>query len=167
MRTPPEGLSVRAMEEADIDGLVPLVNQPNFRRFTLRLPFTNRATIAAWLPGEDQNRFQLVAELDGGVVGTASLVRGRGRRAHAGGIGMGVHDAFQGQGIGGALIAGLIDLADDWLGLRRLELEVDVDNEAGIALYRRFGFETEGRHVDHGFREGAYHDAFAMARLRR
>ncbi len=80
---------------------------------------------------------------------------------------MGMHDEFQGRGIGTALLAGLIDLADDWLGLRRLGLEVDVDNAAAIALYRRFGFETEGRHLDFAYREGAYHDAFAMARLRR
>ena len=68
MRNPPEGLVIRAMEEGDVDGLVELANQLNFRRFTLRLPFTNRATIAAWLPGDDRNRFQLVTDLDSRVV---------------------------------------------------------------------------------------------------
>ncbi|MBL8192483.1 MAG: GNAT family N-acetyltransferase, partial [Blastocatellia bacterium] len=56
--------------------------------------------------------------------------------------------------------------ADKWLNLLRLELEVYCDNDAAIALYKKFGFEIEGRLVKFSFREGEYVDAFFMARLR-
>jgi putative acetyltransferase len=37
-----------------------------------------------------------------------------------------------------------VDLADKWLNLTRLGLEVYTDNEPEIRLYERFGFEREG-----------------------
>ena len=36
----------------------------------------------------------------------------------------------------------------------------------GIALYEKFGFEIEGTHRRYAFRDGAYVDAYTMARLR-
>ena len=59
-----------------------------------------------------------------------------------------------------------VDLADNWLNLSRLELEVYTDNEPAIRLYRKFGFAVEGTLVRFAFRDGRYVDAFAMARLR-
>ena len=60
----------------------------------------------------------------------------------------------------------LIELADNWLDLRRLELTVFADNAPAITLYERFGFAREGLHRAHAFREGTYADALAMGRLR-
>jgi putative acetyltransferase len=60
----------------------------------------------------------------------------------------------------------IIDLADNWLNLTRLELEVYADNEAAIHLYERFGFEIEGTLRQHAFREGRYVDSKMMGRLR-
>jgi putative acetyltransferase len=76
-----------------------------------------------------------------------------------------VHDDFHGRGIGSALMAALIDVADKWLDLKRLELTVYVDNAAAVALYRKFGFEVEGTRRGDTFRDGRYVDSFAMARL--
>jgi putative acetyltransferase len=59
-----------------------------------------------------------------------------------------------------------MDLADNWLNLRRLELEVYTDNEPAIRLYERFGFEREGTLRQHAFRAGRYVDSYLMARLR-
>ena len=39
------------------------------------------------------------------------------------------------------------------------------DNERAIALYRKFGFEIEGTHKAYAFRNGAYADTYAMARV--
>ena len=69
--------------------------------------------------------------------------------------------------VGTALLAALVDMADNWLGLRRLELEVLADNEPALALYTRFGFEPEGVRCDAVFRAGAHVDTLAVARLRR
>ncbi len=50
----------------------------------------------------------------------------------------------QGLGVGRALLKTVIDLADNWLNLKRIELTVYVDNERAINLYKKFGFEIEG-----------------------
>ena len=69
----------------------------------------------------------------------------------------------QGQGIGTALLEAVLDLADNWLMLRRVELEVYADNGGAIRLYERLGFETER---EAAVKAGAYVDTLVMARLR-
>jgi len=69
--------------------------------------------------------------------------------------------------VGTALMLAAIELADKWLNLRRLELEVYTDNEAAIHIYKKFGFDIEGKQVDFAFRDGQYVDVFTMARLNR
>lgn len=71
-----------------------------------------------------------------------------------------------GRGIGTALISELVDMADNWLDIRRLELNVYTDNSVAIRLYEKFGFRREGVFVGYAYREGAYVDSLAMARLR-
>jgi len=78
---------------------------------------------------------------------------------------MGVHDDFCRRGIGSALLGALVEAADGWLNIKRLQLTVYTDNETAIRLYRRFGFEEEGVSRAFAFRDGAYVDALAMARL--
>jgi putative acetyltransferase len=60
----------------------------------------------------------------------------------------------------------VLDLADNWLNLTRIELSVYTDNAAGLALYKKFGFEIEGTHRRYAFRGGRYVDAYSMARVR-
>jgi putative acetyltransferase len=81
-------------------------------------------------------------------------------------IHMTVRDDWQGKGVGTALMEAALDLADNWLNLKRLELTVYADNAAGIALYEKFGFEIEGTHRCFAFRNGEYVDACSMARIR-
>jgi L-phenylalanine/L-methionine N-acetyltransferase len=88
------------------------------------------------------------------------------RRAHAMHLGMTVHKDFQGKGVGTALMQALVDLADKWLNVFRLELTVYTDNERAIALYRKFGFEIEGTHKAYGLRAGQYVDTYSMARVK-
>jgi RimJ/RimL family protein N-acetyltransferase len=61
-------------------------------------------------------------------------------------IGMMVAADWRGRGIGTALLAAAIDWARA-RGLHKLTLSVFPHNDAAIALYRKFGFVEEGRHV--------------------
>ena len=79
---------------------------------------------------------------------------------------MSVHDDFQNRGVGSALMAAMVDLADNWLGLRRIELEVWTDNAPAVHLYEKFGFKIEGRGRQFARRAGQLVDAYYMARLR-
>jgi len=161
----PEGLLIRAIRPEDAEALAELVNLPGFRFGTLRRPFHTPEEMRAWTEPARHGGLHLVAFVEGALVGEAGLQRLSGRRDHAGEIGMGVHDAWTGRGIGRALLAALIDVSDRWMGLRRLELTVFVDNAPAMALYRSLGFEVEGTHRAFALRDGALVDAHAMARV--
>lgn len=137
-------------------------------RGTLQLPLRSVEDTRKYLANLPAGDIQLVACVRGRIVGGIGLHRGalRPRRQHVGNIGISIHDDWVGRGIGTALLRAAIDLADNWLGLRRLELTVYPDNSRAIALYERFGFVVEGRHRDYALRDGGYVDALAMARLR-
>lgn len=159
-------VEIRAARPSDAERIASIANLPGFRSGTLRLPFQNIEETQRWLDKHDPSAITLVAVLDGQIVGNAGLRRLAGRRIHCGNIGMGVHDDFAGRGIGTALLAALVDAADNWLAIKRLELTVYVDNAPAIRLYEKFGFETEGRLKAFAFRNGDYVDAFTMARLK-
>ncbi len=55
------------------------------------------------------------------------------------------------------------DLADNWLGLRRLELSVYTDNAPAIRLYEKFDILVEGTARQFALRGGRYVDAHYMA----
>jgi putative acetyltransferase len=109
----------------------------------------------------------LVAEVDGQAIATAGLHSGGPavRRRHAMNLGIGVGKDHQGQGVGKALMAALIDYADNWAHILRIELTVYTDNARAIALYQQFGFVTEGTHRAYALRNGHYADTYSMARL--
>ncbi|MBB6484966.1 GNAT family N-acetyltransferase [Rhizobium lusitanum] len=159
-------VTIRATRVSDAEAIAAIANLPGFRAGTLRLPFQNIEETRQWLEKPSPNSTGIVAEVDGQVVGSAGLTRLSGRRIHIGQIGMGVHDDFTGSGIGSALLGALIDTADNWLAIKRLELTVYADNIPAIGLYEKFGFETEGRLRAFAFRNGEFVDALTMARLR-
>jgi putative acetyltransferase len=159
------GFSIRAREPSDSDGIAELMALPKVRFGTLRLPFTSRDATRKWMESMSDTHTAIVAVLNGRLIGSAALIQNKGRRSHVGGIGLCVHDDFQGRGIGSALVAALIEVADNWLNLRRLELSVYVDNEPAIRLYNKFGFVIEGTRRADAFRDGAFVDSHAMARL--
>ena len=118
-----------------------------------------------WIEKTPSANLALVAVVADQIVGDAGLHRFSGRQLHVAGVGLGVHDAWTGKGIGTALLSALVEAADRWLGIWRLELTVYVDNAPAIHLYRRFGFEMEGTHRAFALRDGQYVDAHAMARI--
>ena len=61
-------------------------------------------------------------------------------------IGMMVAADWRGRGVGTALVAAAIEWARA-RGMHKLTLSVFPHNDAAIALYRKFGFIEEGRHV--------------------
>lgn len=58
----------------------------------------------------------------------------------------------------------ILDLADKWLMLVRVELTAFVENECAVKLYKSLGFEIEGIRKYGGIRDGKYADEYLMAR---
>ncbi|ASV85312.1 acetyltransferase domain protein [Ochrobactrum quorumnocens] len=142
-----------------------MTNMPKFRAGTSRLPFTRVANTRQWLSNLKDKHIVIVATLDGKIVGSCDIRRADGRRIHAGTIGIGVHDDYHGQGIGTGLMREIIDVADNWLNLQRLDLTVFADNLHAIQLYENFGFEREGVLRSDAFRDGQFVDCILMGRL--
>ena len=91
------------------------------------------------------NEVELVAVVDGRIVGSAgvSAVRSRRKVAHRARFGISILKEYWGMGIGRVLMEASIDCARQ-AGYTQLELEVVADNERAAALYRRAGFEEYG-----------------------
>jgi putative acetyltransferase len=156
---------IRHAEPADIDAIKAIYDQPSVYANTLQLPYQ---PVANWqkLYNAGAGFYNLVAELEGKVVGQLGLqVCQNPRRRHVAELGMGVAEDYQGQGIGSALLRSALELSDQWLNIRRLELTVYSSNEVAIALYERFGFEVEAELADFAFQYGNYVSALCMARI--
>ncbi|KAA3628097.1 MAG: GNAT family N-acetyltransferase [Proteobacteria bacterium] len=161
-------IEIRHAVPEDYKAVQQIHAQPGVIDGTLQLPFPSAELWKRRLADKPDGLYSLVSSIDGDVVGMFGLWidAHSPRRRHAAGIGMAVHDRWQGRGVGTALLEAGIDLADNWLNLVRLELHVFVDNERAISLYRRFGFEIEGTLARYAFRSGRFDDAYLMARIR-
>lgn len=161
-------ISIRRAEPADCEALQRIYASPKVIWGTLQLPFPSVESWCKRLAEPAEGSFSLVACVDEEVVGQLQLgtFPNSPRRRHVGRIGMAVRDDYQGQGVGTALVQAAVDLADNWLNLRRLELEVYTDNDPAVRLYQRFGFVIEGTLVQFAYRAGQYVDVYAMARLK-
>lgn len=101
------------------------------------------------------NEVELVAVVDGKIVGSAGVTAVGSRRkvAHRARFGISVLQEYWGMGIGRVLMDACIDSARR-AGYSELELEVVADNERAVSLYRRAGFEEYGRNP-RGYRSAA------------
>ena len=161
------GIVVRRTEPDDAEGLCRVFSGPRAVEGTLQLPLPSVEEWRGRVSGLPAHDHSLVACVDGEVVGGLALETypTTWRRRHAAEIGMAVRDDWRGKGVGTALLRAALDLADNWLGLTRIELSVYTDNAAAVALYEKFGFEIEGTHRRFAFRNGRYVDAYSMARV--
>jgi putative acetyltransferase len=163
-----EGLKMRRAEADDFEQVYEMFASAKVYAGTLQLPYPSREYWRRRLTENVDSVYYIVAIIDDRIVGMVSVATypNRPRRRHAGAIGISVHADWQGKGLGKELMRAIVDFADNWLNLTRLELEVYADNEAAIRLYERFGFEVEGTLRQHAYRDGRYVDSIVMGRLR-
>jgi putative acetyltransferase len=167
----PPRVTVRRITVDDADSFAGMLSDPEVYPHLLQMPHGSgeqwRARLAANAAPGSADLLLVAVGPDGALVGGAGLhpVGASPRRRHAMCLGMLVQPTWQRRGVGSQLLQALIDVADNWLGLLRLELEVYAGNHKAQSLYRRFGFVEEGRHRCHALRDGVYVDTLSMARL--
>lgn len=107
----------------------------------------------------------LVCEINDQLVGYLSANRENFvRMRHSAYIVTGIVENYTGQGIGTKLFSEL----DTWCNsneIHRIELTVMCHNLAGVALYKKMGFEIEGKKRHSLLIDGQYIDEYYMAKL--
>jgi ribosomal protein S18 acetylase RimI-like enzyme len=123
------------------------------------------STRAFVLGNIEQGWPQWVAVCAGQVVGWCDVTpKPRPIHANAGVLGMGLLPEFRRQGIGKQLILRTLGAAREF-GFHRVELTVREDNANAIELYKKVGFELEGRQRDAIRVDGVYENLVLMAVL--
>ncbi|MCC7509453.1 MAG: GNAT family N-acetyltransferase [Planctomycetes bacterium] len=125
-------------------------------------PQQEREWIAAYL--ENPNALLLVAEAQGDIVGNINFRPAeRTRLAHTGTLGMGLRPAWQGRGIGHALLRTLLDWARDNPKIEKVSLQVLGNNPRAIRLYYKCGFTVNGvKPREIKLDDGSYTDDISM-----
>jgi putative acetyltransferase len=153
----------------DVDAIVRIFSGPLAIRGTLQLPFPSPEVWRQRLAEPEAGLVPLVACVDAEPLGMLGIHTRpeMPRLRHSAMIGMAVRDDWQKRGLGTALLRAAVDMADNWLQLTRLELQVFVDNTPAIRLYEKFGFEKEGTLRQGAVCEGILTDVLLMGRIKR
>ncbi len=167
-RSTPLKIAVRPATEDDAEAFAKVFADRSASNGTLQHPYTSSEVWRTRLAGNvGMRQVVLAAVVNGRVVGNAGVhaVSENPLEKHVCSLGISITHAFQGRGVGRALMNACLDFADHWANYARVELTVHADNLRAINLYESLGFQHEGRLRDYSFREGGYVDALFMARL--
>ena len=155
---------IRPLHEEDGEGLHGMYQSmsPDALRWSMA-PYTEE-TIDRWI-GNLPNLISLVAVHNDDIVGYASVQKfTHPRLAGTGDLNIYIHQDYQGAGLGTALMVILLNAANEH-SLHRINLEVVADNETAVHLFRKFGFNMEGRKVDaYKAMNGGLHDILLMGK---
>jgi RimJ/RimL family protein N-acetyltransferase len=164
-------LIIRAVQEDDAEEFLTLSNRLDEETaFRLLEPGERLSTIEQQREiisrvQSTDNHAIFVAELNGQLVGYIAAIGGKYRRnKHGVHVVVAVLQRFAGLGIGTKLFEEL-EMWAHGHGIHRLELTVMVHNERAIGLYKKLGFEVEGRKRHALLVSGSYVDEYCMSKL--
>ena len=120
----------------------------------------------AWLDQRSGAMAVVVAEIDGQVVGFASLSPYRDRPAYATTVedSVYVHADFRGRGVARALLAEILDIAVA-RGFHAVMARIVGGHDASISLHTSLGFEIVGTEREVGRKFGKWLDVVIMQRM--
>src|SRR5439155_1507108 len=135
-------------------------------RSSRRAPSASSRCRMWWLTARDARHPVLVGEVDSSLIAWGSLNRFNPRPAydHVVDFSVYVERAWRGRGVGGVVLAGLVERART-LGYHKMVLAAFPDNVAGMALYARLGFTRVGVYREQGLLDGRWVDVVVMERL--
>ncbi|WP_214484664.1 GNAT family N-acetyltransferase [Bacillus sp. SM2101] len=157
---------IRAVQPKDAERIVTIMTQESVLPTIIATPSMRFQDFEQHLQNLGENQHQFVAVENGVVVGFAGLTRNKERRGHIAGLSLMIDQEHHGKGIGRRLMEKLIDLADNWLLIERLELTVVAGNDRAYKLYERAGFVEEGVLKGTIIQHGKFVDEITMARFR-
>ena len=160
-------VTIRPPLAEDLEGLHKLLTHPAVARTTMQLPSNEFSRLKERIEPRQPGLHRLVALVENQIVGNIVVWQSSNpRQVHVGHLGMMVAPTYWGMRIGSQLMAAILDISDNWLNLKRVELEVNTDNPIALHLYEKFGFVIEGTKQFHIFGDGRWADSHFMARIK-
>ena len=161
-------LSLRPIEPEDAPALHALQTHPEVARFLGTETTDTLEVTRKRLEEADPERVHRLELVDGGaLLGEVKLaVEGRPRLRHVARLSVSVDPRVHGKGHGTTLVGAAVSLADRWLDVVRVELDVHADHAPAIRLYERHGFEREALKPGEMLRDGRAVPSLHMGRLR-
>ena len=157
-------VAIRAAQGSDVEAITAIYNEA-VRTTTASFDLAPRTLEdrRAWFDGHDKNHPVLVAEVDGDVVGWASLSRFGDREGYDGTaeISLYVCESERGKGIGRDLLAATLAAGEN-TNLRTVIARITSENEISLRLHRSAGFERAGVLRKAGFKFGRLLDVVFM-----
>jgi len=130
-------------------------------------PFT-RERIESWTRNIDYDEVLAIVAVteeknEQKIVGSASLqFNPQETSKHKAELSISVHDEYQNMGLGTAMLRHLLGIAR-MKKLRKVWLLVSTDNDRAVHVYKKAGFEIEGKLCKERFVKGEYRDEYRMA----
>jgi RimJ/RimL family protein N-acetyltransferase len=159
-------IALRAWCEDDLEPLALLRNNVALQSMLITQPRPNSAEkVRRWLidkTGREDILFFIVAQCSSQqCIGYIQLSNMRLLHGTAD-LGICLAPAAQGQGAGREAMALLERYAQQVFALRKIVLQVLVDNHSAVAFYGRLGFSEVGRLREHAYVDGLYRDVLIM-----
>ena len=161
-------LTLRALEVDDAERVHRVVAHPDVARRVGGMPSDTADTWRKRLLELPLERVMFVGAFEQDeLLGVAELrAYPRPRVHHIARMWLAVHPSAWRRGVGRVLGRALLDAADHWWGLVRVELDVMADHAPAIALYRSLGFEAETHKRCDMRLDGVPVDGMTMSRIR-
>ncbi len=160
-------LSIRKVSEEDLEIILSIYNQGIADRIaTLESEEKDYTYIRKWFD-EHQGRYAvLVAVLEGGIIGWASLNRYSNRSAYDGVADLSIYidRSYRGKGVGKALLEKLEEVARSEQFYKILLFTFPF-NGLGQGLYKKSGYREVGIFQNQGILDGKFVDVMAMEKI--
>jgi len=141
------------LSEKSLSNLVPPFTRERIESWTSNINYNEVLTIVAVIKEKNEQR----------IVGSASLkFNPQETSKHKAEFSITVHDDCQNMGLGTAMLKHLRDIARK-KKLRKVWLLVSTDNDRAVHVYKKAGFEIEGKLCKERFVKGKYRDEYRMA----
>jgi L-amino acid N-acyltransferase YncA len=160
-------VDVRLARSEHVEAILEIYNQGIEDRIaTLELDIKDLDYMTNWLANHDGRYGAFVADVDGDVIGWASISRYSHRCAYAGvgEISVYIRRDFRGKGVGQKLLTALEEFARRH-DFHKLVLGTFPFNQNGQGLYKKMGFYEVGTFKNQGKLDGQFVDVMWMEKL--
>ena len=143
------------LSKDSISNLIPPFTRERIEGWTSNIDYDEVLKIVAVIKENNKQR----------IVGSASLKFNPNEHSkHKAELGITVHDDYQNVGIGTTLVKHLLNIAQ-LKKLRKVWLQVNTNNDVAIHIYKKAGFQIEGKLCKERYINNKYRDEYRMAIL--